>query len=299
MNNRLRRGLAALLVALAITGCATQAPAPTAAQAAPSGPPKALLWVGNSFFYYNNSMHGHVAQLVRGDKSITHRGVSVTISGSGIDWHDVASYLGPDRIGKYSFVGDNEIRFNPPGPQFDAVMMMDCSQCPIHPQLGPVFHEYAQKHSATIRANGARPILFMSWAYKDKPEMTAQLAEQYTKAGKANGAQVVPAGLAFAKSVARKPELDLYVAGQAPPEPRGHVPGGVHGVRSAPRQVAGRQRLHRRAARRRRRAPAAGRVGDGSRVRRQVVGARSLHQVCALDRIAVNGVALWRSRCAF
>jgi hypothetical protein len=211
MNNRLRRGLAALFVALAITGCATQAPAPTAAQAAPSGPPKALLWVGNSFFYYNNSMHGHVAQLVRGDKSITHRGVSVTISGSGIDWHDVASYLGPDRIGKYSFVGDNEIRFNPPGPQFDAVMMMDCSQCPIHPQLGPVFHEYARKHAETIRASGARPILFMSWAYKDKPEMTAQLAEQYTKAGKANGAQVVPAGLAFAKSVARKPDLELYV----------------------------------------------------------------------------------------
>jgi hypothetical protein len=51
----------------------------------------------------------------------------------------------------------------------------------------------------------------MSWAYKDKPEMTAQLAEQYTKAGKANGAQVVPAGLAFAKSIARRPELELYV----------------------------------------------------------------------------------------
>ena len=114
-----------------------------------------------------------------GDKSITHRGVSVTISGSGIDWHDVASYRGPDRIGKYSFVGDNEIRFNPPGRQFDAVMIMDCSQCPIHPQLGPVFHEYARKHAETIRAYGARPILFMSWAYKDKPEMTAQLAERW------------------------------------------------------------------------------------------------------------------------
>jgi hypothetical protein len=80
-----------------------------------------------------------------------------------------------------------------------------------------VFHEYAQKHSATIRANGARPILFMSWAYKDKPEMTGQLAEQYTKAGKANGAQVVPAGLAFAKSIARKPDLDLYVADKRHP----------------------------------------------------------------------------------
>ena len=96
-------------------------------------------------------------------------------------------------------------------------MVMDCSQCPIHPQLKPVFHTYAKKHADTIRANGARPILFMSWAYKDKPEMTAQLAEQYTIAGKANGAQVVPAGLAFAKSVALKPNLDLYVADKRHP----------------------------------------------------------------------------------
>ena len=29
--------------------------------AAPSG----ILWVGNSFFYYNNSMHNHVSNLVR------------------------------------------------------------------------------------------------------------------------------------------------------------------------------------------------------------------------------------------
>ena len=217
MTTRLCRALGPFLVVLALAGCATQAPNPSAAPTAQSGPPKSMLWVGNSFFYYNNSMHGHVALLVRGDPSITHRGVSVTISGSGIDWHDVASYLGPDRIGRYSFVGDNEIRFNPPGPQFDAVMIMDCSQCPIHPQLKSVFHEYAKKHADTIRANGARPILFMSWAYKDKPEMTAQLAEQYTIAGKANGAQVVPAGLAFAKSVARKPDLELYVADKRHP----------------------------------------------------------------------------------
>jgi hypothetical protein len=217
MKTRLCNALGHFLVALAIAGCTTQAPIPSAAPAAPSGPPKSMLWVGNSFFYYNNSMHGHVAQLARGDSSIAHRGVSVTISGSGIDGHDVASYLGPDRIGRYSFVGDNEIRFNPPGPQFDAVMFMDCSQCPIHPQLQSVFHEYAKKHADTIRANGARPILFMSWAYKDRPEMTAQLALQYTIAGKANGAQVVPAGLAFAKSVARKPELELYVSDKRHP----------------------------------------------------------------------------------
>ena len=96
-------------------------------------------------------------------------------------------------------------------------MFMDCSQCPIHPQLGPVFHEYAKKNSDAIRAYGAKPVLFMSWAYKDKPEMTQQLADAYTQAGKANGAQVIPVGLAFARAIAMKPDLELYVADKRHP----------------------------------------------------------------------------------
>ena len=53
---------------------------------------RSLLWVGNSFFYYNNSMHGHYGNLARaGNPGGKYRGTSVTISGSGIDWHDAAS----------------------------------------------------------------------------------------------------------------------------------------------------------------------------------------------------------------
>jgi hypothetical protein len=136
--------------------------------------------------------------------------VSVTISGSGLDWHDVASYLQPNGIGKYSFVPGNKIVFNPAGRQFDGVIMMDCSQCPIHPQLEAAFHATVKKDAEIVSKYGARPILFMSWAYKDKPEMTAQLAEQYTIAGNANNALVIPAGLAFAKAIAKRPQLELY-----------------------------------------------------------------------------------------
>jgi hypothetical protein len=41
--------------------------------------------------------------------------------------------------------------------------------------------------------------------------MTAQLAEAYTAAGNDNDAFVIPAGLAFARSVAQRPDLNLYV----------------------------------------------------------------------------------------
>jgi hypothetical protein len=173
--------------------------------------PTNMLWVGNSFFYYNNGMQAQVLNLVRAaDPKNVAKATLVAIGGSGIDWHDMKSYFRPNAIGRYSFVGNNEVVFNKPGRRFDAVIIMDCSQCPIHPQLKSVFHEYAKKQSKIVTANGARPIFFMSWAYKDKPEMTAQLAEQYTIAGNANDALVIPVGLAFAKAIAKRPDLELY-----------------------------------------------------------------------------------------
>jgi len=83
--------------------------------------------------------------------------------------------------------------------------MMDCSQCPIHPTLKSVYTEYTKKNAEIVRAKGARPISSCPGAYADKPEMTAQLAEAYTVAGNAKHALVIPAGLAFARSVASSP----------------------------------------------------------------------------------------------
>lgn len=201
-----------LALALVLCVCAT-ASAQTRPQRTDIGGavPNAILWVGNSFFYYNNSMHSHVINLVRAaDPKSAPRATSVTISGSGIDWHDMASYFRPRGVGRYTFAANNEIVFSEPGRQFDAVIIADCSQCPIHPQLKTVFHEYAKIQSEVVTASGARPVFFMTWAYKDKPEMAAQLAEQYTIAGNANDALVIPAGLAFAKAIARRPDLEFY-----------------------------------------------------------------------------------------
>jgi hypothetical protein len=210
-NIRLVRGhLLFLVLVLCLSATASAQTKPKRADV--GGPtPNAILWVGNSFFYYNNSMHSHVTNLVRAaDPKSTARSTSVTISGSGIDWHDMASYFRPRAIGRYTFAGDNEIIFSEPGRQFDAVIIADCSQCPIHPQLKTVFHEYAKIQSEVVTASGARPIFFMTWAYKDKPEMTDQLAEQYTIAGNANDTLVIPAGLAFAKAIAKRPDLEFY-----------------------------------------------------------------------------------------
>ena len=190
----------------------SQCPAPKV-KALGGQDPASVIFIGNSFFYYNNSMHNQVVRMVAaGMPAHKFRATSVTISGSGLDWHDVNSYFRPKGIGTYSFAAGNKVVFNDPKQKvFEVAIMMDCSQCPVHPTLKGIFTEYAKKHSATVRKNGAKPVLFMSWAYADAPEMTQQLATAYTQAGNDNNALVIPAGLAFAKSIAKRPELNLYV----------------------------------------------------------------------------------------
>ena len=215
--------LALLAAAVCHTGHVNAETRPTVASVGVDEP-ESFLFVGNSFMYYNNSMHKHFNRLVKEadpQNSADYRATSVTISGSGLDWHDMESYFRPDALAEYSFVADNQVRFNDHEQLYDVVIMMDCSQCPIHPKLKSVFHEYAEKHSETIIKNGARPVLLMTWAYEDRPEMTAALAEQYTIAGNDNGLLVVPAGLAFAKARSKRPEIKLYVPDKRHPSPAG------------------------------------------------------------------------------
>src|ERR1700749_2490253 len=203
------------LLGLALATCASAAQAQTRPVVTSLGPnfPKAEMFIGNSFFYYNNGMPSHVSLLEKAadpEHRNEYRTTMVTIGGSGLDWHDVESYFRPNAIGRYEFDDHNNVVFQTGGKTYDAAVMMDCSQCPIHPQLKSVFTEYAKKNADIVRAHGATPVFFMSWAYADKPEMTAELAEAYTVAGNANNALVIPAGLAFAKARTKQPELNLY-----------------------------------------------------------------------------------------
>jgi hypothetical protein len=219
-NIQISRILSAMVLAIGLVGCSnlTSLTQPVATKSLPPVQEvKSMLWVGNSFFYYNNSMHGHVGQLLNAAGQKGNRSTSATISGSGINWHDMEAHFKPNAVGSYSFVGDNEVRFNTFERPFDATMMMDCSQCPIHPKLQSIFYEYAKKHSETLRKHGSEPILFMSWAYSDVPAMTEQLAAEYIKAGQQNNALVVPAGYAFANSVSKRPDVSLIIADKRHP----------------------------------------------------------------------------------
>jgi len=222
MGRHFGAAAALCIAAIAATSACTTtttSTASTAPRSASAAPPKTALWVGNSFFYYNNSMHGHVGQLLAAARPDErgYRSTSATISGSGLNWADLEAHFKPGGVGSYSFDRNNNVVFNTFDKPFDVVIMMDCSQCPIHPELSKLFVETTAKDSEIARRHGAEPIFFMSWAYADKPEMTEQLAAAYVKAGATNHAKVIPAGYAFARSIAKRPEVNLYVADKRHP----------------------------------------------------------------------------------
>jgi hypothetical protein len=182
------------------------------------GPTESIIYIGNSFFYFNNGMGGHVSRLNASAEAAKQlRSTEATISGSSLQWHDVESYFRPNAVGAFSFDPENNVVFNKTDKLFEVAVMMDCSQCPIHPTLKSQFTEYAKKDSDIVRKHGAKPVLFMSWAYANKPEMTAGLAEAYTVAGNDNDALVIPAGLAFARVVKEHPEINLYIVDKRHP----------------------------------------------------------------------------------
>ena len=184
--------------------------------------PKSVLFIGNSFFYYNNGVHKPVLGMVKANESLGkgHRFRNITINSSSLEWHDVESYVTNEKIGSFSITSSNKYKRYEP-EKYELAVMMDCSQCPIHEDRKDLFNFYVDKHSKTLRANGVEPSLLMTWAYKDVPEMIDGLSSAYISAGNRNKVMVFPAGLAFELAQDEIPEIDLYTPDKRHPSKAG------------------------------------------------------------------------------
>lgn len=206
---------------LAVFACASVALGQTTPKVTGLGPtpPKNVLWVGNSFFFYNKGLSTLVWQLLESadpDNDFDSR--MATISGAALSVHDLGAYLRPGQTQGFSVASNGKLTSTRPR-SFDAVILQDCSQCPI--QLERAFQDTVRKDSALAKEHGARTILFMTWAYADRPEMTSALAEAYTRAGNESGALVVPVGLAFAAARAKDSTVRLHEPDNRHPSPAG------------------------------------------------------------------------------
>lgn len=165
-----------------------------AAMAEPLPGPQNVLFVGNSFTYYNNSVHNHYRSLVRAATDEADGSVRImTISGGRLPEHaaGLPAMLASER--------------------WDVVVLQGHSRGPIGEETAPPFRDAARSFVAVIREHGARPVFFMTWAYEGEPQMTAQLASAYGAIGRELDAPVVPAGLAFARVTGERPDIDLRI----------------------------------------------------------------------------------------
>ncbi len=186
-------GLRSLIIVLALIPIAACAQIDVATDRTPRN----VLFVGNSFTYYNNSLHNHYRKLVAAsghkfDKPSRAR--IMTISGGHL----------PEHAGGITKVVGAE--------DWDVVVLQGHSLGPINEATAEPFRAAAREYSGFIRDQGARPVFFMTWAYLGKPEMTAKLDAAYSGIGRELDAQVVPVALAFATVTNGRPELALRIA---------------------------------------------------------------------------------------
>lgn len=164
--------------------------------------PDRVLFVGNSFTYYNNSLHNHYEELLRAarpDAAERMRVRIMTISGGRLPEH---------RAGLESLLE---------AEPWDAVVLQGHSRAPLGDDSGAEFVAAAKDYADMIRARGAEPVLFMTWAYTGQPDMTSQLASVYTLAGSETGARVAPVGHAFATVTRERPDIELRIADRRHP----------------------------------------------------------------------------------
>lgn len=168
--------------------------------------PEDVLFVGNSFSYYNNGLQNHYRRLLNAANPggrAPGRARLMTISGGSLPEH---------RGGLDAMLRTYD---------WDAVVLQGYSLGPIDAAMAGPFREAAREYAEWIRADGAEPVFFMTWAYISRPEMTDALDEAYTSIGRELDARVVPVGRAFAIVREEREDIALIMDDDKHPTPAG------------------------------------------------------------------------------
>ncbi|MBT8082284.1 MAG: hypothetical protein KJO56_07690 [Gammaproteobacteria bacterium] len=175
----LARRFAAFFFALLVCGAGACASAP-----------ESVLFVGNSFSFYNNGVHNHYRQLAASTGSEVETRMTA-ISGGRLHEHVPATT---------SLAAAED---------WNVIVFQAHSLETFGDDQAAAFHNGMKRLAEIARDNDATPTLFMTWAYRSQPDMTPTLEREYRRAAAANDAVLVPVGSAFARAVAQRPELAL------------------------------------------------------------------------------------------
>ena len=192
--------LAALAASLACAASAAPAPRVRAPQV---DTPTRVLFVGNSYFYYSDSLHNHVRRMaIAADPSLEKkmRYKSATIGGARLDEHDIDWLTRPGQIGVKQ--------------PFQLVILQGASSEPLSEKGRSRFRETVIRFSKLIAERGGKTALYLTQVYvkpnkKAGPENMRLTEDLYVSVGNEVGALVIPVGLAFAEAYRRRPDMKL------------------------------------------------------------------------------------------
>ena len=198
----MRRLALSIVLAFCVSLAAAQ-PAPTVKRPQVDTPKK-ILFVGNSYLYYNDSIHNHVRRMVDAGGIATEKELQykiVTIGGAPLAHHDVAAYLAPGKLGMKE--------------PYDVVILQGNSGAALSEARRKSFRDKAVEFSGDIAKTGAKTALYMTHAYvapnkNASPDMIRKIEDMYVSVGNEVGALVIPVGLAFEETYRRKPDLQLH-----------------------------------------------------------------------------------------
>lgn len=192
-----------LLLAAMLLSALAQAAAP-AVKAPRVDPPQRVLFVGNSYFYYNGSLHFHARRVALAAdaawaKPFVYK--SATIAAAPLWHHNIEHLLTPENIGVK-------------GP-FDMVILAGNSTDALGEKSQARFREKAIEFSKLINARGAMTALYMTPAHvkpskRAGPDMMRKTADMYVSVGNEIGALVIPVGLAFEEAYRRRSDIKLH-----------------------------------------------------------------------------------------
>jgi hypothetical protein len=175
-----------------------------------------VLYVGNSYIYFNN-LPGLVEGISAGLDGPIVRGTAHTHGGATLRGHLEDDHL-PAVLAKGPV----------PRRDWDWVVLQEQSALgtrydPDSGELGSpeAFHNAARELVTMIRADGAKPALYMTWAKEAFPMQSEKLSRAYHAIGTDLGLPVAAVGEAWAEVLRVRPELKLHISDGSHPNPAG------------------------------------------------------------------------------
>ena len=91
---------------------------------------------------------------------------------------------------------------------WDYVVLQDCSDCTIYRY--PDFLNGMRRMTSLVRAQGAEPLYYLTWADKNNARDQVMISAAYTKLGAEQRVDIVPAGDIWSELSNGHPEINLY-----------------------------------------------------------------------------------------